>query len=320
MEADRQSGDPAQGQALSPIWVQVLAAFGEHLKFVRRRSEHTVRAYLGDVTRLARFCDDHGIGDPAQLSLTILRAWLAHVRTEGAASATVARAAASARAFTAYLKSAATLADDPGQRLVSSAVPRKLPMVLRKDQMDAVLETAQAAITAEDKAPEALRDRALLELLYACGIRISELCGLNLVDVDHERRTIRVLGKGNKQRVVPFGIPALRSLNDWLRYGRPQLVTAESDGALFLGSRGKRLDQRVARKVVTTATARVSGVPTVAPHSLRHTAATHVLEGGADLRTVQELLGHATLGTTQIYTHVTLQRLRSVYEQAHPRA
>ena len=321
MKPDEQlPDDSTQAHPLSPVWVQSVVAFSEYLKFVRRRSDHTVRAYIGDVTRLAQFCDDYGVDDPARLSLAVLRAWLAQVRNDGAASATMARASASARAFTSYLKSSRILADDPGQRLVSSAVPRKLPMVLRQDQVDAVLESAQAAITPEDKAPEALRDRALLELLYACGIRISELCGLNLPDIDHGRRTIRVLGKGNKQRVVPVGIPAMRSMNEWLTYGRPHLVTAESDGALFIGSRGKRLDQRVARKVVTVATQRVSGVPTVAPHSLRHTAATHVLEGGADLRTVQELLGHATLGTTQIYTHVTLQRLRSVYEQAHPRA
>lgn len=304
---------------LSPIWVDVLTDFEDHLKYVRRGSAHTVRAYSGDARKLARFCQERGLADPRQLTLGVLRSWLADIRSKGASSATIARSAASARAFTGVLVRNQILDSDPGQRLVASAVPRKLPTVLRTDQINAVLDVAGEE-TAREPAPEHFRDKALLELLYASGIRISELCGLDLADIDHERQTIRVLGKGNKQRTVPVGAPAMGSINEWLTHGRPKLATAESDGALFLGSRGKRLDQRVARKVVTVATQRVSGVPTVAPHGLRHTAATHVLEGGADLRTVQELLGHATLGTTQIYTHVTLERLRSVYEQAHPRA
>jgi len=165
-----------------------------------------------------------------------------------------------------------------------------------------------------------LRDVAVLELLYGSALRVSELCGLDLDDIDFERRTIRVLGKGNKQRVVPMGVPSVRALERWITQARPTWLTAESNDAVFLGHRGRRLDQRAARRAVTTVTQGISGIPRVAPHGLRHTAATHILEGGADLRTVQELLGHATLSTTQLYTHVSLDRLRSSYEQAHPRA
>jgi integrase/recombinase XerC len=168
--------------------------------------------------------------------------------------------------------------------------------------------------------PMALRDRLIVEMLYATGIRVSELCGLDIDDVDTSRRLLRVLGKGNKQRTVPFGTPAHEALTAWLTDGRPALATPESGAALLLGARGRRLDQRQARTVVHQTVAAVTGAPDIGPHGLRHSAATHLLEGGADLRVVQELLGHSTLATTQLYTHVTVARLRAVHDQAHPRA
>jgi integrase/recombinase XerC len=166
----------------------------------------------------------------------------------------------------------------------------------------------------------ALRDAAMLELLYATGIRVGELVGLDLDDLDAGRRIVRVLGKGNKERSVPVGVPAARAVEAWLREGRPLLITGESGGALFLGSRGRRIDQRAVRRLVHARLRGVADAPDLGPHGLRHSAATHLLEGGADLRTVQEILGHATLATTQIYTHVSVERLRATYDRAHPRA
>lgn len=166
----------------------------------------------------------------------------------------------------------------------------------------------------------ALRDAAILEVLYATGVRVAELCGLDLGDVDLERRLVRVLGKGRKERSVPVGLPALRAVSTWLAEGRPRLVTPAAGRAVFLGRRGQRIDPRVVRRVVHQALGRVAGAPDLGPHGLRHAMATHLLEGGADLRSVQEMLGHASLATTQIYTHVSDERLRQAYQQAHPRA
>ena len=160
----------------------------------------------------------------------------------------------------------------------------------------------------------------MLELLYASGLRVAELCGLDCVDVDVARRTVRVFGKGSKERVVPVGVPALAAVADWLRVGRGRLATAESRDALFLGERGRRIDPRVVRRIVHRALRATDGAPDLGPHGLRHAMATHLLEGGADLRSVQEMLGHASLATTQIYTHVSNDRLRAAFNQAHPRA
>jgi integrase/recombinase XerC len=249
------------------------------------------------------------------LDLTALRSWLAQGRTRGHSRATTARHAASARSFTAYLRRAGLLPEDVGLRLVSPKAHRTLPDVLAPDQARAAVES-----TAGADEPAGLRDAVVLELLYASGIRVSELVGLDVDDVDRGRRLLRVLGKGRKERSVPFGAPAAAALERWLSGGRPLLATPTSGPALLLGVRGGRLDPREARRVVHAAVAAAPGVPDVGPHGLRHSAATHVLEGGADLRSVQELLGHASLATTQIYTHVTVERLRAVHAQAHPRA
>jgi integrase/recombinase XerC len=300
--------------------------FARHLAAERGLSPHTVRAYLGDVHSLLEHAQLCGLTEPAELDAGVLRSWLARLRARGQARASLARHGAVARTFTAFAFSRGWLASDPGPLLGTAKPHRTLPHVLRQDEMTAVLDAAgqqaESAATSGDRAAAAvaLRDAALVELLYATGIRVSELCGLDVDDVDHERRCVRVLGKGGKERTVPMGAPADRVLGRWLRGGRGELARAGSGPALFLGARGGRLDPRTARRVVHRRLAAVAGAPDAGPHGLRHTAATHLLEGGADLRSVQEILGHSSLATTQIYTHVSIERLRSSYRQAHPRA
>ena len=293
-----------------------LDAFIAHLRDERGASRHTVRAYAGDVVDLLSFCADQGVADPADIRLAHLRGWLGLQSRNGRTRSTIARRAASARAFTSWCARRGLLADDPGDRLASPAVGRTLPVVLSVDDATTLMD--HAAVAADDGSPTAIRDRAVLELLYATGIRVSELCAMDVTDVDDDRRTIRVLGKGGKERVVPFGAPAGAALDDWAR-ARERLAGDRSGNALFLGARGGRIDPRTVRAAVHRLTAE-AGVSDLAPHGLRHSAATHVLEGGADLRTVQELLGHATLATTQRYTHVSVERLRATYRLAHPRA
>lgn len=277
--------------------------FARHLASVRNRSPHTVRAYLADMVSLL----DHAVRmhctSPAELDITVLRSWLARLRTLGAA-----------RTFCHWAYRAGMLPVDIGAQLASPKARRELPNVLRADEAAALVDGP-----IDESQPVSLRDRVVLELLYATGIRVSELCGLDLPDVDRARRVVRVLGKGAKERTVPFGLPADRALDAWLRHGRPALAGPGSGAALLLGTRGGRLQQAVVRRIVA-AYAKAAGLPHTGPHGLRHSAATHLLEGGADLRTVQELLGHSSLASTQIYTHVTADRLRAAYRQAHPRA
>jgi integrase/recombinase XerC len=300
---------------LPPPLAEALAGFEEHLRAQRDLSEHTVRGYVTDVVSLLDHLARRGGAQPDHLDLAALRSWLALGRTRGHSRATTARHAAAARSFTAWLRRTGLTPDDVGQRLVSPKAHRTLPDVLAPDQARAALES-----TAGAEEPVGLRNALVLELLYASGIRVSELVGLDVDDVDRGRRLLRVLGKGRKERSVPYGLPAETALDAWLTRGRPALATEGSGPALLLGVRGHRLDAREARRVVHAAVATADGAPDIGPHGLRHSAATHVLEGGADLRSVQELLGHASLATTQIYTHVTVERLRAVHAQAHPRA
>ena len=308
---------------LLPALAESLDGWEEHLRLQRDLSPHTVRAYVGDVVSLLEHLARRSGTTVADLDLAALRSWLAQGRTRGDSRSTTARRAASARSFTAHLRRSGQVAEDVGLRLASPRAHRTLPGVLGAEQARAVLEqAAQPAVEAEQPADTALRLRNVLvvELLYASGIRVGELVGLDVDDVDRGRRLLRVLGKGRKERSVPFGVPAATALAEWLAHGRPVLATPTSGPALLLGTRGGRLDPREARRVVHAAVAAAPGVPDVGPHGLRHSAATHVLEGGADLRSVQELLGHASLATTQVYTHVTVERLRAVHAQAHPRA
>jgi len=297
----------------------ILDEFDDYLALQRGRAAHTRRAYLGDLQSLFAFLDQRAPGTGLNgLSLPVLRSWLAAASGAGVARTTLARRTSAVKAFTAWAVRRGLLAADPAARLQVPKTRRTLPAVLRQDQALAAMSAATSGCEQGD--PLALRDRLIVELLYATGIRVSELCGLDIDDVDVGHRLVRVLGKGDKQRTAPFGEPAAEALRAWLTDGRPALATTESGPALLLGARGRRLDVRQARTVVHQTVAAVDGAPDMGPHGLRHSAATHLLEGGADLRVVQELLGHSSLATTQLYTHVTVARLRAVHDQAHPRA
>ncbi|MEU4420997.1 tyrosine-type recombinase/integrase [Actinoplanes sp. NPDC024001] len=445
-------------QGLPPALREAVDEFGHHLAGVEGRSEHTVRAYVGDVVSLLDHAAREGRGTVADLDIAVLRGWLAARMSGGAARTSQARRAAAARTFTAWAHRTGRAPGDPGAQLASPKAHRALPTVLRADQAADLMAAAtgrveqpephggsgseqhagdargpatpsgsgnvtngpgtradvrgepciqegrpgtwkgadgagrapsvesekrsqagaeketqaqteegsqeraeketqaqaeegsqeraeketqaQAEEGSQERAEKetgkgaeettgsedsalgnalAIRDRAVLELLYATGIRVSELCNLNRADVDHARQVVRVFGKGAKERAVPFGNPARRALDDWLRLGRPELAARGSRDALFLGVKGGRLQPTVVRRVVARA-AQAAGLPHTSPHDLRHSAATHLLDGGADLRAVQELLGHSSLSSTQIYTHVSTERLRAAFNQAHPRA
>lgn len=311
--------DAATEQAgeLPESMARVLADYERHLRSERDVAPQTVRAYLGDVAGLLDHANRLGIGDVAKLDLRTLRSWLAKQQSMGRSRTTLGRRATAARVFTAWLARTGRAPSDVGSALASPKPHKPLPDVLRADEARALIE---AAATHADTGPVGLRDVAMLELLYATGMRVGELVGIDVDDLDRDRNVVRVFGKGRKERTVPFGRPAAAAIDAWVARGRPLLVVDGSGPALFLGARGRRIDQRTVRTVVHRMLAEVPGAPDLGPHGLRHTAATHLLEGGADLRSVQELLGHASLATTQRYTHVTTDRLRAAYRQAHPRA
>ena len=297
-------------------WGQVIARFNDHLLLELGRSPHTVRAYVGDLNSLADFARARGAVEVEGLTLIALRAWLADQERQGLSRSTLARRAASARVFSEWALERGLLASDVAARLASPKRAHRLPVVLTADQAAAVLDSAAESADS----PIGMRDMAILETLYATGVRVGELVGLDVDDIDTTRRTLRVLGKGGRERTVPFGVPAERALQAWIQEARPLLIGPRSGAAAFLGARGGRIDPRTVRSVVHRTAGAVEGVADIGPHGWRHTSATHVLEGGADLRAVQEILGHASLATTQVYTHVSVERLRRTYQQAHPRA
>jgi integrase/recombinase XerC len=323
----RRASTQDRQDALSGPLIATLDGYVRYLGAERGLSAATVTAYRADVAalldHLTRLAGGRAPDDLDGLTLATLRSWLARQRSTGSARSSMARRAAAAKSFSAWAHRTGRLATDVGARLASPRPDKTLPSVLRVEQAAAMLSPVAPvpAVPADplDAAIDA-RDQAILELLYASGIRVSELTGLNIPDLDRDRRVVRVLGKGNKERMVPFGQPADRAIGDWLTNGRPLIAVPGAGQAMFLGRRGRRIDPRTVRTLVHTRTGAVPGAPDLAPHGLRHTAATHLLEGGADLRTVQELLGHASLATTQIYTHVSAERLAAVYRQAHPRA
>ena len=298
--------------------------FVEHLAADRGFSEHTVRSYRSDLIQLTAFAAERGAVDDGDLDLDLLRDWLWRSAQDGLSRATLARRAASARSLTAWLARTDAVASDAAARLKAPKSDHHLPRVLNRDQMDSILDTVAHRATSDD--PVALRDLAIIELLYASALRVSELTGLAIGDVDQGRLTVRVLGKGSKERVVPFGVPARDAIEAYLRLGRPTLAVrglaadSSASAALFVGARGGRLGNRTVYGLVSALLESVPGSGPAGPHTLRHTAATHLLDGGADLRAVQEMLGHASLGTTQLYTHVSTERLKESYRIAHPRA
>lgn len=295
---------------------EVVAAFGVHLRAARGLSEHTVRAYSGDVRHVLAYARRHGVAWD-DVDLPLLRGWLAAMVTTHLTRATIARRGAAVRAFYAWAVQDGRIARDPAVRLVTAQPGSPLPSALGVRPAADLLEVARR--TAADGDPVALRDWAVLEFLYATGARVGELVALDVDDLQGTDRLVRLFGKGAKERIVPYGVPAARAMAAWLAQGRPALATSTSGPAAFLGRRGQRIDQRQVRTAVHRA-AQLAGVDDIAPHALRHTAATHLLQGGSDLRSVQEILGHASLATTQRYTHVSADRLRVSYLQAHPRA
>lgn len=311
---------------------QHIDAFINHLKANKGLSANTLKAYRSDIESCLALFVRRGVSDLNEITLDDLRSWMAS-ESRNHARSSMARKTVAVRGFFSWGYEHGIMRTNQAATLLTPSIPNTLPSVLTEVQAEQLMDQADADdASADDADPnnnetglevrmraETQRNTAILELLYATGIRIAELIALNIHDVDFANRTIKVTGKGNKQRVVPFGAPAMRALEIWLAEGRAKLENLNSADALFLGARGGRLNQRVARDVVHKA-AQEAGVPDISPHALRHSAATHMLDGGADLREVQELLGHASLKTTQRYTHVSIEQLKTRYVQAFPRA
>ncbi|GAA1813478.1 tyrosine-type recombinase/integrase [Agromyces neolithicus] len=297
----------------------VLDDYLAHVKSERGYSNHTVAAYRADLADLLSFAEQRGVTTPDGIDLVMLRDWLWAATERGLARATIARRAASARGFTHWMSRRGDLASDSGARLRAPRAQRTLPRVVGAPALDAAL--ARLATRAVGGEPVAVRDVAIAELLYASALRVSELVGLDVGDFDRRRRTVRVTGKGSKERVVPYGAPAARAIDRYLESARPAMLEGRTPTtAAFVGARGARMGTRSVYRLVASILEDIPGSGPSGPHAFRHTAATHLLDGGADLRAVQEFLGHASLGTTQIYTHVSAERLKESYRTAHPRA
>ncbi len=291
--------------------IAIVDRFNSYLNQERSLSDNTIRAYIGDLESLISHLMAMGLQDISALNISHLRSWLANQQSKGASRTTLSRRATSIKLFTKWATKESLIPTDVGANLATPKAHRILPEILDVKSADLAMQSLET-LAEESGELTAIRNLAMVEMLYASGARVSELCGLNLNDIDYDRQTIRVIGKGNKERVIPIGRPAMAALEKWLAV-RPKLASEKSGAAIFLGARGKRIDQRQVREVVYKTIE-------LGPHALRHSAATHLLEGGADLRTVQEILGHASLSTTQIYTHVSAERLHSAFKQAHPRA
>lgn len=314
-------------------------AFADHLEVERGFSANTVRGYRSDLRSLTAFAEQHGVVGTADLDLELLRDWLWDGSQAGLSKASLARRSAAVRGLTTWLTGTGQEATDAAARLRAPKPDRHLPRVLTAAQMAGVFDSLTDRARTGD--PDALRDLAVIELIYGCALRVSEVTGLDLDHLDLTRLTARVTGKGSKQRVVPFGAPARAALERYLADGRPALLAARrpesgvegtgdrgrafgptpaSSRAVFIGRLGGRLGTRSVYSLVARLSAGLPGGVATGPHALRHSAATHLLDGGADLRAVQEMLGHASLGSTQIYTHVSTERLKESYRSAHPRA
>jgi integrase/recombinase XerC len=291
--------------------------FADYLHGVRGYSKHTVKAYETDVLGLVDWLNKRNVIDLVALDIDQIRDWLFELDQKGLSKTTLARKSAAIRAFSLWLTKTERIPVDLAQRLKSPKTGRSLPKVISRDTLQEIFEKLSLNATADN--PNGLRDLLTIELLYASGCRVSELVNLNLEDVDYSRNLLRVMGKGAKQRMIPFGLPAREAMDSWIRVGRGRFANDKSSQALLINSRGQRLG---VRQVYALVASLLEGTPTgtAGPHALRHSAATHLLDGGADLRAVQELLGHSSLGTTQIYTHVSVERLKAGYQKAHPRA
>lgn len=299
----------------------MIGAWGVYLRANLAVSEHTLRAYVSDLRSFTTYCQVDELSTEnirSVVTLRAIRAWLASLVQQGKSRSTISRRTASIRSFTAWAYRRGYLDSDPGLLVTSARGDQKLPQVQTPSDTAELLSYA-ATCAREENSPTAIRDWTILETIYATGIRVSEVCSLDTTSIDQQGMTLRVIGKGNKERVVPFTRACLSALQAWLSHGRQSLAIPEAGRALFVGDKGRRIDPRVIRAMIHRMCAQ-AGVRDLAPHALRHTAATHILAGGADLRAVQEMLGHSSLQTTQRYTHVDAQRLSAIYKQAHPRA
>lgn len=304
---------------LGEVFAQALGEYEDYLRYEKARSPETLRAYSSDLTELFRFAQAVGLNSPWEVELDHLREWLGRGFERREARTTLSRKASSARSFYTWGHGRGKLTSNPALRIQSPKGHRTLPKVLSAHDMKSLLDLLDEDLREDPENASALRTNAVIELLYGSGVRVAELCGLNLSDVNKERRTITVTGKGNKQRTIPVSAPAIAAIDRWVRRGRVQWVkTAEN--ALFVGVRGKRAGPRQIREDLNAILGRATSSGATGAHVFRHTAATHMVDGGADIRAVQEMLGHSTLATTQIYTHVSVERLSQTYRQAHPRA
>lgn len=322
---------PLGAQALDHdrVFTRTLENFLRYLRYEKFRSEHTIKAYHSDLSSFLAYALRHGAHELTELDLSLLRGWLAQQHRKGNGRNSMARKSSSLRVFFAWAEEEDLIQHNPSAILASPKKEKHLPEVVSQENMQLLLHNIEKQVQENPDDIKALRLLAAVELLYASGLRISELCALNLSSIDREHRTLRVIGKGNKERVVPFGVPAMRALNRWVSRGRPQWFARgnqETQGnrhieeALFIGPRGKRANPRQLREDLTRALRELPHTEASGAHVLRHTAATHMVDSGADIRSVQELLGHSSLATTQIYTHVSVERLAASYQNAHPRA
>ncbi|GAA1742872.1 tyrosine recombinase XerC [Rothia terrae] len=314
--------EPAE-DAYHRAYVQAVRAFERFLTYEKHRSPQTIRAYVSDITSLLGYAKRHGVMELEEITIEHMRGWLGTHYAGNSARSSMARRASSLRTFFSWAEEEQLITQNPSLALVTAAKNKYLPEVLSKQHMETLLTSLQEQLQLAPRDAKLLRLIAVVELLYATGMRISELTGLNLSSIDRENLTMRVIGKGNKERVVPFGKPAMDALNQWVMRGRPQWFPHETSAtieALFIGPQGKRANPRQIREDLTRLLRQLDNTNASGAHVFRHTAATHLVEGGADIRSIQELLGHSSLATTQIYTHVSIDRLAGTYAGAHPRA
>ena len=304
------------------VFRPVLDRFERFLRYEKHRSEETIRSYISDLEGFFGYMARRGVRHLDSIDASLIREWLGSLHLRQAARSTVARRGSTLRTFFTWAQEEELVQANPTRGMRTPKRENHLPPVLSREQMNQLLTTLQERRAQDPRDARLLRLEAVVEVLYASGMRISELTGLDLQSVDRANKTVRVLGKGNKERVVPLGTPALKALNRWVSYGRPQWIQEGAQGvtALFIGPRGGRANARQIREDLTRLLRTVENTQASGAHVLRHSAATHLVDGGADIRSVQELLGHSSLATTQIYTHVSMKRLAETYARAHPRA
>lgn len=298
--------------------LRVTHAYLDHLERSRVLSDNSLTAYAKDILQFAAFASEQRVESLAEVDAELTRSWVWSLAEAGMAGSSLRRKVSALKGFTAWMAREGHTDGDVGIRLRAPGASRSLPRVLTRHHMEEIFQSLKTHADTGDAL--AIRDLAMVEVLYASAIRVSELVGLRLEGIDLDSRTLRVVGKGDKERMVPLGAPAVSAVRRYLDGARGTLLGEGHSSVVFLSSKGKPLGPRSVYQVVASLLADIPGAGPLGPHTLRHTAATHLLDGGADLRSVQELLGHASLGTTQIYTHVSHERLTEAYQQAHPRA